>query len=66
MCWGWPSLSDVTEELSNLADAILDLTYRRIREELVARHGVPRLIPMARARVRFLGDLAGQTGRHRS
>src|SRR5690348_8499528 len=36
------SLSDVTEELSNLADAVLDLTYRRIRTELVARHGTPR------------------------
>ncbi len=39
---GLGSLSDVTEELSNLADAILDNTYRRIREELIARHGVPR------------------------
>src|SRR6266480_181755 len=39
---GLASLSDVTEELSNLADAILDLTYRRIREHLIARHGVPR------------------------
>src|SRR5580765_3911142 len=36
------SLSDVTEELSNLADAILDRTYRHIREELTARHGTPR------------------------
>src|SRR5207244_1823710 len=32
---GLASLSDVTEELSNLADAILDLTYRRIREHLI-------------------------------
>lgn len=40
---GQASLSDVTEEISNLADAILDLTYHRIREELTARHGVPRL-----------------------
>jgi len=39
---GLASLSDVTEELSNLADAVLDLTYRRIRTELVARHGTPR------------------------
>jgi glutamate-ammonia-ligase adenylyltransferase len=39
---GMASLSDVTEELSNLADAVLDLTYRRIREDLIARHGVPR------------------------
>ena len=41
--WGIATLSDVTEELSNLADAILDVTYRRIREELVAAHGEPRL-----------------------
>jgi len=40
---GLASLSDVTAELSHLADAILDLTYRRIRAELVARHGAPRL-----------------------
>ncbi|MBZ5576043.1 MAG: glutamine-synthetase adenylyltransferase [Acidobacteriia bacterium] len=41
--WGIATLSDITEELSNLADAILDVTYRRIREELVACHGEPRL-----------------------
>jgi len=41
--WGIATLSDVAEELSNLADAILDVTYRRIREELVAMHGEPRL-----------------------
>src|SRR5579864_5157193 len=41
--WGIATLSDVTEELSNLADAILDVTYRRIREALVALHGEPRL-----------------------
>jgi [glutamine synthetase] adenylyltransferase / [glutamine synthetase]-adenylyl-L-tyrosine phosphorylase len=35
-------LSETTEELSNLADAILDVSYERIRAELVARHGVPR------------------------
>ena len=29
---GLATLSDVTEELSNLADAILDFAYRRIRE----------------------------------
>jgi [glutamine synthetase] adenylyltransferase / [glutamine synthetase]-adenylyl-L-tyrosine phosphorylase len=36
-------LAEVTEELSNLADAILDFTYRRIRARLVAQHGEPRL-----------------------
>ena len=40
---GAATLSDVTEELSNLADAILDVAYRCIRAELVARHGEPRL-----------------------
>ena len=40
---GAATLSSVTEELSNLADAILDVAYRRIRAELVARHGEPRL-----------------------
>ncbi|PWU01701.1 MAG: glutamine-synthetase adenylyltransferase [Terriglobia bacterium] len=37
------TLSDITEELSNMADAVLDVTYRRIREEFVTRHGEPRL-----------------------
>src|SRR6185295_6847903 len=37
------TLSGVTEELSNLADAILDVACRRIRAEFVARHGEPRL-----------------------
>jgi glutamate-ammonia-ligase adenylyltransferase len=40
---GVASLAEVTEELSNLADAILDFTYRRIRARLVAQHGEPRL-----------------------
>src|SRR5262249_35181842 len=41
---GLAALSDVTEELSNLSDAILDLAYRRIRDELVQRYGEPRYI----------------------
>ncbi len=55
------SLSDVTEELSRLADAILDLTYRRIRAELVARHGAPRLEDGAKCgfSVISLGKLGG-------
>jgi glutamate-ammonia-ligase adenylyltransferase len=40
---GIATLSDITEEISNLADAILDVTYRRIREALAVRHGEPRL-----------------------
>jgi glutamate-ammonia-ligase adenylyltransferase len=38
---GLCALSEVAEELSNLADAILDLSYRRIREELMLRFGAP-------------------------
>src|SRR5580700_5041583 len=41
---GLGSLSETTEELSNLADAILHISYKRIRAELAARHGTPRYI----------------------
>jgi glutamate-ammonia-ligase adenylyltransferase len=41
---GLSSLSETTEELSNLADAILHITYKRIRADLVARHGTPRSV----------------------
>ncbi len=37
----YATLSEVTEEISTLADAILDVTYRRIRDEQVARYGTP-------------------------
>jgi len=40
---GFATLSNVTEELSNLADAILDVAYRGIRAEFVTRYGEPRL-----------------------
>src|SRR5262245_19660079 len=40
---GAASLSDITKELSMLADAILTVAYRRIREELADRHCEPRL-----------------------
>jgi glutamate-ammonia-ligase adenylyltransferase len=36
------SLSEVTEELSNLSDALLEFAYCGIHRELVARHGLPR------------------------
>jgi glutamate-ammonia-ligase adenylyltransferase len=39
---GFGTLAEITEELSNLADAILDVTYRRIRHELARRYGRPR------------------------
>src|ERR1700737_3186947 len=38
------NLPEATEELSNLADAILDVSYQRIRADLVSRHGVPRYV----------------------
>ncbi len=41
---GLGSLSETTEELSNLADAILHISYKRIRADLVERHGTPRYV----------------------
>src|SRR6202166_1927529 len=41
---GLGSLSETTEELSNLADAILDVSYERIRAGLVTKHGVPQYL----------------------
>jgi glutamate-ammonia-ligase adenylyltransferase len=38
---GLAALADITGELSNLADAILDFSYLQIREQLTARHGEP-------------------------
>ncbi|MBS1854668.1 MAG: glutamine-synthetase adenylyltransferase [Acidobacteria bacterium] len=38
---GIATLGDVTDELSNLADAILDVAYRRIHATLVSQHGEP-------------------------
>jgi glutamate-ammonia-ligase adenylyltransferase len=40
---GFGALPEVVEELSNLADALIDGTYRRIRAALVSRFGVPLL-----------------------
>lgn len=39
---GLCSMAEVTQELSTLADAVLDVTYRRIRVEFEKRHGEPR------------------------
>ena len=38
---GLAALADITGELSNLADAILDFAYRQIRGQLTARYGEP-------------------------
>jgi glutamate-ammonia-ligase adenylyltransferase len=39
---GYGALAEITEEISNLADAILEVSYRRIRREMIGRHGTPR------------------------
>jgi len=59
---GVATLTDVTEELSSLADAILDVTCARIRAEFVARHGEPRLLDGSPCgfSVIALGKLGGQ------
>jgi glutamate-ammonia-ligase adenylyltransferase len=59
---GAATLSDVTEELSALADAILDVAYRRIRARFVTRYGEPRLADGAPCgfSVISLGKLGGQ------
>ncbi|MCZ2080580.1 MAG: glutamine-synthetase adenylyltransferase [Bryobacteraceae bacterium] len=59
-------LAEVTEDLSNLADAVLDLCYLRIRTGLVERYGTPRYTdPSGRVRecgfsVIALGKLGGR------
>ncbi|QOY86805.1 [protein-PII] uridylyltransferase family protein [Paludibaculum fermentans] len=40
---GFGALPEITEELSNLADALLDAAYSRIRLELAQKYGSPRL-----------------------
>jgi len=59
---GVAELSDIAEEISNVADAVLDVAYRRIREDFVARHGEP-LLPGGRPcgfSVISLGKLGGR------
>ncbi len=63
---GRQALAGITEELSNLADVILETAYEVCRAELVRRHGVPQLVDESgRARecpfaVLGLGKLGGQ------
>ncbi len=59
---GAARLPEITEELSSLADAILNLTFTRIRAEFVARHGEPRLADgrVCGFSVISLGKLGGQ------
>jgi len=59
-------LSAITEELSNLADAILEVTFQRIRKDLEARYGTPRYVDASGASrecgmsVIALGKLGGR------
>ena len=39
---GYGTLAEITEELSHLADAILEATQRRVRAALESRYGTPR------------------------
>jgi len=39
--FGLATLSEITEDISNIADAILDVAYRRIKEQLIRRYGTP-------------------------
>lgn len=39
---GFGTLSEVTEELSNVADAIIEAAYQGIRSDLIRRYGRPR------------------------
>jgi glutamate-ammonia-ligase adenylyltransferase len=59
---GVATLTDVTGELSSLADAILDVACARIRADLVAAHGEPRLPDgsLCGFSVIALGKLGGQ------
>ena len=63
---GLAALADITGELSNLADAILDFAYRQIRGQLTARYGEPLFdAPDGQSRacgfaVIALGKLGGQ------
>lgn len=62
---GFASLSEVTGELSNLADAILDVAYHGIRQDLEQRYGKPQCIDASGRKVECgftvlaLGKLGG-------
>src|SRR3954451_8618043 len=58
---GAATLAEVTQEISNLADAILDAACRRVRTDVAARHGEPRLPDgsVCRFSIVSLGKLGG-------
>ena len=61
---GFCTLPETTEELSNLADAILAVACRRLRADLAARYGQPRLAEPGAEECGFavisLGKLGGK------
>ncbi len=60
---GLGTLPEITAELSDLADALVEFSYERIRQDLVNRYGVPRCESddrEARFAVIALGKLGGQ------
>jgi [glutamine synthetase] adenylyltransferase / [glutamine synthetase]-adenylyl-L-tyrosine phosphorylase len=63
---GAGTLHEITEEISNLADAILDVSYRRLRGQLEGRYGVPHWVDANGERqvcsfaIVALGKLGGQ------
>jgi glutamate-ammonia-ligase adenylyltransferase len=54
---GLADLPEVTEEISSLADATLGVCYRRIRDDLAAKHGLP---SDPRFSILSLGKLGGK------
>jgi glutamate-ammonia-ligase adenylyltransferase len=40
---GFAGLTEIVEELSDLAAVVVGAVYRRLRDDLIARHGVPQL-----------------------
>ncbi len=64
-CEGIATIADTTRDLSHLADAILEVAYRRVRRELVRKHGEPSAAPESEQRhggmtVIALGKLGGE------
>jgi glutamate-ammonia-ligase adenylyltransferase len=59
---GFGALPEVTEELSNIADVLIDAALKRVKTRLVSRHGRPRLEDGAESgfTVFALGKLGGR------
>ena len=59
---GFGALPEITEELTALADTIIDAAYRHVKGEAVRRHGLPRLSGGAECgfSILALGKLGGQ------